>query len=96
MKKKSITYIIVGIIILAMGINFSTSQYNAVESFGTVHEFTYGCITQSQEFVETYGNINNPAFCQHNAVLSIIVFSLMGAGIFLIVKSIKINKSNID
>lgn len=89
MKSKQIIYFAIGVFTLILGIYFSFIHYNPADTFGTVHEFSYGCIVQSQEFMETYDSAFERGMCTHNGILSLIVFSIIGSGIFLIIKSLK-------
>ncbi len=65
----------------------STINYNPTTAFGTVHSFSYGCITQNPEFMGTFDNAHERGTCLHNYLLSLILIAFIACGVFLTIKS---------
>ena len=79
-----------GITIVVVGLILSFRQYN-YPRFHSVHEFMIQCHMRSDHFVEVYGNsgLGGLDWCLHNTGLSLVLFTMLGVGIFLIYKSKK-------
>jgi len=70
---RKILFLAFGITLIVVGGYLSGIHYNAAPTFGTVHEFSYGCLVQSPEFLETYDSANERGTCVENYVLSTIL-----------------------
>ena len=85
--KSKLLFLIFGVILILISGYLSTIHYNAAPTFGTVHEFSYGCIIQSPEFMGTYDSAHERGTCIENYVLSLILISFVVGGIILVIKS---------
>ena len=78
-----------GVAAITVGILLSLRPYNP-GSLRTVHEFTIHCHIHSEVFIYSYGGgLAELPWCLHNTGLSITLYAIIGAGIFLIYRSRK-------
>ena len=84
---KKIFFLAFGIILIILGSYLSTIHYNPTSAFSTVHEFSYGCITQSPQFMGMYDSAHERGTCNENYILSSVLSSFIIGGMFLIYKS---------
>ncbi len=93
---KKILFLTSGIILIIFGSYLSTIHYNPISPFATVHEFSYGCITQNPQFMGIYDSAYERGTCNENYMLSLILLSFVIGGGFLIYKSKTIFRGKVN
>ena len=78
-----------GIVLIVLGMFFSTISYNATEYYGTVHAFSYGCLVQPLDFQGIYDSTFDSDICIHNYSLAIVVSIITFVGSLAIVYPVK-------
>ena len=85
MKRKQFS---LGIIIVMIGVYLSARSYNNLGE--PVHDFTMKCLLQPDYYVRGYSWLSlqdQYEWCTHNLGLSLVLYAILGVGVFLVYMS---------